>query len=305
MFRCVYCDVTVPTNGRLGHTRAKAHLAASDGDQNFDTCYESADSAPESGFAETVEVSPDALTPTIDDAIVEDRLAALEAELEAERSARQSAEERIGELLAENDEIRADSDVTHLLFESIDDVAGAFTDEQIREIAAQELAELNRGRLLRGFQPIEWGPEQWQEATDKVRADLVADRGGHVPGQGPLTRVIKLVNPNTRGLVQTVMEDQVNNFKGSLADPIERYRRKGFKVAMVRVSFASDGRMVVDPDGTLKTTLCPSKDCWDPALIDRGGNYVHGGYCAESHRRRTEPDPDGAGVADRRVLSGR
>lgn len=307
MFRCIFCDDEVSEGGRLGHVSSKAHKEAAGDVRRFDEVYEPL------GYTEPEHLDPapddpadDA--PTVD---VEARIAALEEELAAERESRTFAEARIEELSDENDKLRPEVDVTRRLFTTAEDVSAVFTDDALREIAAEKLASLNRGRLQRGHHPVTWEPAEWDAEIAQVREELAHDRDGLVPDGVPLTRVLKLVNAKKPGapgaMVQVPMEDQVNNHKGSLADSIEVYRRKGFKVAQVRVSFTDSGEMRVDPNGTVKTTICASIDCWSPAPVDRGGKYVEGGYCSSDHRRRTEPanGTDGVtdGVTDRRLLN--
>lgn len=236
---------------------------------------------------ETVDVGPD-VTPGSD---VEMDL--LRGELEAERAARLVAEEAAEAAEAEAIEQRARAekldpvaDVTNRIFENADDVIAFFPEQNLRDSAAAELKAMNKGRIKAGLLPIDWSPDEWDQHVVEEANKIVAGRHGLVPTSGPLTRVLKFLNPGTGNLVQIPIEDQVNNHKGSLADSIERYRRKGFKLT--------------------RPMFCGTRDCWELAIVDAAGNMGLDGYCSEDHRRRTEvgkESRDGDNVTSRRMLS--
>ena len=172
---------------------------------------------------------------------------------------------KVAEKLVE--EYKPTVDVSGFLMETVDDVKARFSESQIRDLAEREFAEVNRTRLKAGYSQIEFDEEAWEQAIDETIDDLLADRrrDGANP-TGPLMRVMKMMKPDGI-LVQIPYENQINNLAGSIADAIQRYKDKGFKL--------------VTPD------LCPSQNCWELAAIENG-LFIYGRYCSQDHQKRTE-----------------
>ena len=103
----------------------------------------------------------------------------------------------------------------------------------------------------------------------------------------PASRKVKMliVRNGQPTIEQIPLENQINNMKGSLADGIVRYTRKGFKLT--------------DP------FLCPRAGCYKPAGTDDAGQWLHDGYCKDSHRQEVEGDQVSvtAGLNVRDVMS--
>lgn len=67
---------------------------------------------------------------------------------------------------------------------------------------------------------------------------------------------------------QIPVELQINNGAASLDDPIERYKRKGFKPAT--------------------PVRCKLYDCYRPAGVGPDGGWAYGMYCSPEHRDYVE-----------------
>lgn len=238
------------------------------------------------------------------DEVDADRVAELEALLAEEREARITAEEQAVAERARAEKFDPTRDVTDRIFGDTGDVSNYFSPEHIREVAEAELADLNRNRMRRGYSPVDWDEATWAKKIEETKQAMVAERHGLVPTAGPLTRVMKLYNPKGNSLVQIPMEDQVNNHRGSLADSVERYRAKGFKLARVRCRIER-GELVPERDGPIVTLFCGAINCWEPAAAEAGGKFLNAGYCGPDHQRRTEAGKEKAdGSTNPLVMAG-
>lgn len=105
------------------------------------------------------------------------------------------------------------------------------------------------------------------KTKEAMARDKVADE--------PPTRRIKMfIERNGMPTIEQIpFEQQINNTKGSLADGVVRYTRKGFKLT--------------DP------FLCPRAGCFKPAGVDEFQRWLHDGYCSETHRQEVEGDKRG------------
>lgn len=198
---------------------------------------------------------------TADDA----RLTDLEGQLKEALSRAEKAE-------AEAEEFKPTRDVSSYFMETEKDVVGRFGWQKLQDLALNELATVNRRRAQENLPPIQHTSEEEKEkAIQRIITDLLADRNAEgPPSDGPIPKTLKMVKPDGM-LVQLPYEAQINNLAGSLEDAIARYRNKGYKLA-------------VDGDGR---TLCPSQNCYNPAVVD-GGRNTFGGYCSADHQQRTE-----------------
>lgn len=175
------------------------------------------------------------------------------------------------------------------LAQSLEDVIEQVGAAHIREIAEIQLGEEDTERIKAGWRP-RWdeSTERYEEAVQErmrtIAAEFIArqskwtagvEKGGHAQ-----LRTVKMVNPRRNcdicekkacyehgTQVQIPVELQINNGAASLADPIERYKRKGFKL--------------------LAPMRCKLVDCWLPQAIEFG-TPIHSGYCSELHRRHIE-----------------
>lgn len=163
-------------------------------------------------------------------------------------------------------------DVSNMMFESPQQVIDYFGPKAMRDLATSELSDINKVRLRQGLDRVTYTEEEWEEAIQAKAAEMAQDRFKHVPTEGGARRTLKMVNPNSGTVVQIPVEDQINNQAGSMGDGVNRYKDKGFKMA-------------VDSEGRI---LCPTENCWAPAHGESGA-YTYGGYCSERHRLMVEP----------------
>lgn len=191
----------------------------------------------------------------------EERLAALEEQLA-------QAERERDEAKAAADKWRPDFDVSARLFGDVEDVMSYFSEQELKDMAAAELKEINRVRRRNGDEPIKYTKAEWDEKIREAALELVADRTREVPTSGPMMQTLKMYHPGLKRLVAIPYEPQINNMRGSLEDALARYRNKGWKIASV------NGGM-----------LCGAGPCWAPALMENG-QYTFGGFCSEDHLRR-------------------
>lgn len=210
------------------------------------------------------------------------RLEAQEAlELAAQEAERaDAAEAKAAAAEAKAETLSPTIDVTHRMYSTAEQALEKVPEDQLRDIAATELAEMNRGRQSKGHFPITWSDKEWAEGIQRAAESLATDSSGHVALEGPLGRVLKMVNPRNGTVVQVPIEDQVNNHRGSLRDSVARYTDKGFKIAVVVLDAGTDDERIA--------RFCATMNCWSPASVDRGSNDLLGGYCTEDHRDRTE-----------------
>jgi hypothetical protein len=108
------------------------------------------------------------------------------------------------------------------------------------------------------------------------------------PEEPPSRKVKLFIMRNGMPTIEQIpLENQINNMKGSLADGIIRYTRKGFKLT--------------DP------FLCPRAGCYRAAASDEAKRWLYDGYCTDRHRVQVEGDQQsptvGLNVRDT-VLSG-
>lgn len=201
----------------------------------------------------------------------EDRIVELEekvAELDALLAEKDAELEEARELV---EEYKPTVDVSGFLMESPDDVKARFSEQHLRDIAAAELAEINRQRHKNGLPPITYSDEEWEKKIAEAVEDLINDRHRTNIPEPPhrLMRGLKLIFPDG-SLRQVPYESQINNLAGSIADAIERYKLKGAKPT--------------------EPLLCPTYDCYRVSLVGDDGRFAYRGYCSRDHFQRTEPD---------------
>jgi len=159
------------------------------------------------------------------------------------------------------------------VFETASDVIAFHGEAHLREIAEDRLARADAEARKRGRPPQWEGDRQgWERRVAEVVAEIAEETVGakskwvEDPGKATPQRTMKMVKPDGN-MVQIPVEPQINNGAGSISDPIERYKRKGFKLAT--------------------PVRCALRDCWEPAEVS-GGKLVFSGYCTEAHRQRKE-----------------
>lgn len=177
---------------------------------------------------------------------------------------------------ADAERFRPFQDVSDLMFDGPQAVINHFGPKYMRDLAASELADINKVRLRQGFDRVTYTDEEWETAIQEKAAEMAQDRFKYVPTEGGARRTLKMVKPDGT-LVQIPVEDQINNQAGSLSDGINRYKDKGFKLA-------------VDED---RRILCPMENCYGSAH-GSAGQYTYAGYCSEAHRLMVEPRKVGA-----------
>jgi len=146
-------------------------------------------------------------------------------------------------------------------------------EQHLRESAEARIVSEDRARNRRGLPP-QWtsDPESYERRVAKIVEDLCREAVGETSKwvdnlSGAIRmRTVKMVKPDGT-LIQVPVEPQINNGAGSIADPIERYKRKGYKMA--------------------SPMRCALRDCWKAAATT-GGRMTFGGYCSAAHVRHVE-----------------
>lgn len=179
--------------------------------------------------------------------------------------------EELRRAAADAETYRPFKSVSNLMFDGPQAVIDHFGPKYMRDLAASELANINKVRLRQGFDRVTYTDEEWETAIQEKAVEMANDRFKYVPTDGGARRTLKMVKPGGT-VVQIPVEDQINNQAGSLGDGVNRYKDKGFKLA-------------VDDEGRI---LCPMENCWAPAH-GAAGQYTYGGYCSEAHRLMVEP----------------
>ena len=188
---------------------------------------------------------------------------------------------------AELEANRPTVNISHYLFETIEDVKAFYPEKHLRDTAMAEIAAINKQRMREGYDPIRPKKSEMAGLIEEVMADLLADR--KVNGaleEGPLLRTLKMVAPDG-SLRQIPYEGQFNNIAGSLEDGYRKYTKKGFK--------------------RTQPMLCPAGGCWEVSASE-DGEMVFTGYCSQDHFNRTEAGVGAAavpGVTTRGSISGR
>lgn len=188
---------------------------------------------------------------------------------------------RIAELEAANDRLTEqveDLKPTKDIQAMIDDRVQWLTDNSpegdrywLNRAEAEFKAE-NRQRAKDGLTPfnINEFPDMLDDLINQLKTKE-AMAGAQEPSEPPSRRVKMFVMRNGMPTIEQIpMENQINNMKGSLADGIIRYTRKGFKLT--------------------EPFLCPRAGCFRPAASDEFGRWQWDGYCSETHRREVEGD---------------
>ena len=153
------------------------------------------------------------------------------------------------------------------LDDSVEGIRVRFGEEKLKDIAQRELVEINKRRLRDGMPPHEYKGKELKDALERVITEIQSDRELYgPPTEDSLNKTMKMLTPDGN-LVQIPYEDQINNLAGSISDATVRYTDKGFKLT--------------DP------TLCPSQNCYNPGIIEKG-KYTFGMYCSQDHQARTE-----------------
>lgn len=269
--RCDDCGVaiSISSQGWAAHSRSRGHVSAV---------------ARRESDSENVSVTVDA-----NGHGSEEGLAALRAEIvrlraenaslkdvEAELASNQA---RIGVLESETKRLRPTAawdfaTTTEDVIERMGGYQSAF-DEANRQLVRQD-----RDRNKKGLMPFRDLPdftERVEEQIAKNAADVIRRSQTMLTDLThiPKLRMVKMITPDG-SLVQIPVAPEINNGAGSLADPIVRYQRKGFKIAVSGSTHPTPG-----------VTFCPTFDCWRIAAVE-AGEYIFFGYCSDMHRRHIE-----------------
>jgi len=194
-------------------------------------------------------------------------------------NAQQDLERQVAELKAELERVKKERDQFQPfrevpVYTTPEEAIEVFGIDHLREIAEEALAKEERRLRERGRRPRwETDPDGYEKEIARLIDEIASEAVERVTKWVPddiskiiPQRTIKLVAPNGN-MVQIPIEAQINNGAGSMADPIERYKRKGFKLAT--------------------PVRCALRDCWTPAAVS-GGKLTYAGYCSETHRQVKE-----------------
>lgn len=189
------------------------------------------------------------------------------------------ARARIAALEEENEKIREEAAryrpfVDMPVFTDVAQVIEAVGRERLEELAQSKLAKENKRRQKEGLPPL-WADNKrdYQNRVEELireeADDIVKSQSKWIdtdPSKLKRSRSLKMVKPDGT-MVQIPVEPQVNNGAGSLADPIEKYKRKGYKMT--------------------SPPRCPLYDCWRPSAVEHG-HFTYGGYCSQVHHQVME-----------------
>jgi hypothetical protein len=221
----------------------------------------------------------------------------VELSVEELKTALAKAEEERDEALAAK--ARAESDRQRFMpyadmpiIRTADDVLAHFGEEALRSMAEGELAIENKRRQKDGRPPL-WSEDKAyyekliRDLMAKLAQEMSQERSRALPDDPKKIlrmRTAKMVfpifgdgcddNPKTpcyrHGSIRQIpLEGTINNGAGSIADPIERYKRKGAKLAF--------------------PIRCLLRDCDEAEALDPvTGQRLWGGYCSETHLRVME-----------------
>lgn len=263
-YYCTVCDVEIAANGWFGHQRSNKHL------ENGGT--------------------PDSYRLVVSD----DDLTEMAAHVSA---VAHLPEADVREILAENERLkqelaasRAETTkwqpfVERVPFETAADVEAHYGADHMRFIAEVRLATENKRRQKEGLPPLWVNTDQYEQmvagesasAAQEMVADQTRWTSAVAKGEHTKLRTFKMVKPADASRDtcseqpcykhgsswQVPVEDQINNGAGSLADPIERYKRRGHKA--------------------MTPLRCHLVDCWTPAAVSEQGDMLWRGYCSKLH----------------------
>lgn len=204
-----------------------------------------------------------------------------DSELAALRFQLAQAERERDEAVERAKEWRPDVDV--VIYDTAEEAYNFFGREKLAHIAETRLAKMNKERVKQGLPPLYTGePAEYRRLLEQeivtICQEMVNRRNGIKKAKKIIAqRMLKMVKPDGN-MVQVPVEEQINNGRGSLYDPIARYKEKGFKLP--------------------SPTRCNLRDCWDASAVVNG-KYSYGGYCSYEHMVIIE-GKDGKGRNDGR-----
>lgn len=168
------------------------------------------------------------------------------------------------------------ADVSGYLYTTREQVIEFLGADKIAAVVEDRIATENKARTRQGYDRLTYTPGEKAKMRDELIDELLADRDAATPPvEGHLSRSIKMVAPDG-SLRQIPYEGQINNVAGSLADGYVRYEKKGYK--------------------RTRPNLCPTTDCYRPAVVENG-SFSFFGYCSRDHYLRTERPENPAAVA--------
>lgn len=240
-WHCDICNRVMSANGKSGHERSRDHLRL-----------------------KTLKYAdPDDL-PTIIDAMPEGEAQKMRAELDRLRA-------EVEKLRSENKDLTPF--YTWPVFKTPEDVREFLGPEKLRESAESMIVAQDRDRGKRGLPP-QWSTDRAsyevriEKLIDEICKEAVDDASKWTRNLSKSIRMRTIKMVKTDGtMIQVPVEPQINNGAGSIADPIERYKRKGYKMA--------------------SPVRCALRDCFAEAA-NSGGRMTLGGYCSPEHLRHVE-----------------
>lgn len=177
------------------------------------------------------------------------------------------------------------------VWETADDVIGHLGEDRVLEMAMEEIRAANRDAVTKHRAPIFTSEDQHvamaKALIPKLAKAMVAEQTKWTKADTrnkPIPmRTFKMIAPahncdrhdepvslcyDHGSMRQIPVELQINNGAASLNDPIERYKRKGFKPA--------------DP------SRCKLLDCYRPSAVTDDGRWRYARYCSVEHQEYVE-----------------
>ena len=233
--------------------------------------------------AENVADSPAGpVAPVAEPSDAAERIAELERQLRDEQQRRLFAEKDAADARAEAYRNQPIVDISGWLYETPERVIEQFRSDREREegalpakfvdAAMLQLGATNKERISRGLPPEQLVGDDLTRRVLGVAEEVLARRYNSGADNPHGTRCIKFAD-SQGNIRQIIVENQVNNHAGSIADSLAVYERKGFK--------------------HVTPTLCASLNCWMAAAVGPTGTFSHRGYCSPDHETLCEENKMG------------
>jgi hypothetical protein len=264
MYLCTVCGRQIQSTGWQGHARSNAHIEAGGDESSFVPVADNETAPVAEAFTG---LAPSELAEILDEnASLKEQLIRLEKE-----------------------RARLDPLSQWPVWESVEQVREWLGDAHCRLIGEVELAAENKARQKQGLPPLySSDPDQYERLVAQSSArsirrmvdEQAAWTAGVAEGKHKKMRTFKMVAPARSceydgeascyrhgSMRQIPVELQINNGSASLNDPIERYKRKGFKPAA--------------------PIRCKLVDCYRAAAVTNG-EWTFAMYCSMEHHNYVE-----------------
>jgi hypothetical protein len=175
-------------------------------------------------------------------------------------------------LIGQVDEMSPTRDISLMLQDPIRWIAETSPegDSYWRSRAEATFAKENTDRAKQGLPPFNLNdhPDMLDDIIARLQQEMLDARNRPIEDLPAKSIKMLIVRNGVPTIEQIPYEPTINNMNGSLADPIVRYQRKGFKMTA--------------------PLLCLRRGCFAAASLDEFGRFSENGYCGSTHRREIE-----------------